>query len=265
MWNKQLICVSAVLIILLSVSCAFTKKTAQKIPAAHITSTGKNELLSLLKNIQDNENVFEFYQCKSKLIYSNGEQQQELDAIITMERNRYVYFSISAILGVNVARVLATPDSVVLLDLLHRKAIITGYDYLQGITQIPLTFKQLQSLIAGNALYNHDTIGSIADTAMLRITITQPLAENRAQAVAYDSKSLKPVQTRIWERNGGKEIVIDYSNPVLHKLSAFPTKWNIRIHAEKTIQCEIETDELVFEKKKELTFSIPKTFEVVRH
>jgi hypothetical protein len=264
MWNKHAVFIAAAMFILFSLGCKSSKKIIGKTPVAHITRTGNDALQNLLKNIQANENTFDYYQCRSKLIYTEGEQKQELDAIITMEKDRYVLFSISAVLGLNVARVLATPDSVVVLDLLHRKAIIAGYDYLQKITQLPLTFAQLQNLIAGNALYFHDSALSLADTVMPQLTITQPLAGNRAQAVTYAMNTLKPTRTKLWERNGTKEIIIDYSNPHIYKSSAFPARWNINIQSEKNIQFELEATQFIFDKKKELVFSIPKSFELVK-
>ena len=264
MWNKHATVIAAAIFFLFSLGCKSLKTINVKTTGAHITRTGNDALQNLLKNIQANENTFEYYQCRSKLIYTEGEQKQELDAIITMEKGRYMLFSVSAVLGLNVARVLATPDSVVVLDLLHRKAIIAGYDYLQKLTQLPLSFAQLQNLIAGNALYFHDTAVSLADTVMPQVTITQPLAGNRAQAVTYDMNTLKPTRTKLWERNGTKEIIIEYSNPYVYKSSAFPARWNLNIQSEKNIQCELEATQFIFEKKKELVFSIPKSFERVK-
>ncbi len=263
MWNRVLIlCVSALLIV---ASCKTKKVTEKPEEPAKTVSTENSAKANLLNSISLNKNDFSYYSCRGALKYKDPDQKIDLDVVINMEKDKYIFLSASALLGINVARVLATPDSLVILDLIHRKAIVSDYNYIRKMTGVPLTFVQLQNLITGNAPFNHDVKTTITDTVLQQIHLTDVLNSMQTQAVSYDTKTLKAQQTKVVERSGGKEFTVAYSSPYVYQSNAFPSKMNINIRAEKNIECNFELNNFAFTKKKDFVFSIPKTFEVVRY
>lgn len=263
MWNKPLATWLCCLMVLVLAGSCKSKKGVTAGPAKVVNSE-ETAKANLLKSIEANQNDLTYLTCRGKLNYTDPEQKADLDVVITMEKDRYIYLSVSALLGLNVARVLATHDSLVIIDLLHRKAIITNYDYVRRMSNVPLTFTQLQNLILGNAPFKHELQTIITDTVMQQVYVMQALSATQTQSVAYDLKSLKPQQTKVAERNRSKEFSIAYANPIQHQSYSYPTQLNINIRAEKNVQCVFELTNFAFEKKKDIVFSIPKTFEISR-
>lgn len=265
MWSKTgAFCFTLIWSVVLFSACKTKKATTQPVEPAKVAVNENSAIETLLKSIELNRNDYNYINNRGKLKYDDGEQKADLDVVITLEKDKYIFMSVSAVLGLNVARVLATPDSLVILDLLHRKAIITNYDYLKRMSNVALTFTQLQNLIIGNAPFNHDLQTTITDTVLQQLFITQALPSNQTQSVGYELKSLRAQQTKVAERGGTKEFTINYYEAVYHKGYAYPSHININIRAEKNVKCEFELSNFVFEKKKDIVFSIPKTFTIVR-
>lgn len=260
---KKTVFILTAFALLIIASCKTKKTTSVKEPAKTI-NTDNTVKANLVNSINLNKNDFSYYSCNGTLKYKDPDQKVSVDVVMNMEKDKYLFLSATA-LFINVARVLATPDSLVILDLIHRKAIVSDYHYIKKMTGVPLTFTQLQNLIIGNAPFNHDLQTTITDTILQQIHITDVLNATQAQTVSYNAKSLKAQQTKVIERNAGKEFTIQYAEPFMQQANAFPSIMNINIQAEKNIECNFELKNFAFDKKKELVFSIPKTFEVVRY
>ena len=262
MSNKQLlIWISCTTLIV--VSCKSKKGlTPNPEPKTEVKAKTDSRIL-LLNQTNLNRNTFSYYSATGDVEYKEGNTNQELGITIVMEKDRYVLMNITAVMGIAVARVLATPDSLVILDMLHRKAIITNYAYLKKYAGVELKLEQLQNLFAGNALFALDNQTARLDTVSGQLLISQQLAEGILQSTQY-STLLKAEQTSLYQTAKSQQMDIDFHDPHNEGGNLFPTIINIHIKAEKKIESGFHLKTFVFEKKKELQFSIPKSYEIVR-
>ena len=74
-----------------------------------------------------------------------------MDVELVCEKDKYIWLKVTALFGIEAARVMITPDKIQLLDRLNRKHITASYTYLKNFTDIPLTFTQLQNMTNGKA------------------------------------------------------------------------------------------------------------------
>ena len=222
--------------------------------------TGK---MMLLKTIELQKNTLNFYSATGDLNFKDENQKQELGVTIVMEKDKYILFNVTAIMGIAVARVLATPDSLVILDLLHRKAIITNYDYIIKITRADLQLGNLQNLLIGNTLFPNIESTCSVDSTPNSIQVLQQLTSSIVQKTIY-TPNLKIAQSIINESSKSQEMIVSYEQVHAEGNNLIPSNFNVTINTSKKMYVSFDLKNFVFEKKKDLQFSIPKSYERVR-
>lgn len=244
------------------VSCKTTKNTKKNVPAPTIAAPSVSSQSLLLSQIAASQNVSPYHQATGNLTFKTEKQNQELGITITMEQGKYIYLNVTAVMGIPVARVLATPDSLVVLDMLHRKCIITNYAYVKQLLQTDLGFVQLEQLLLGNPPFTL-TEKSIVDSLLGKIVITEQLVSNQVQVVHF-STALKVIKTELINRKDQQSFTAEYNKVYTKGSNLYPSTLNINIRAEKSIESTLELTNFVFDKKKELQFTIPKSYEIQR-
>lgn len=234
--------------------------TAEPPKKAEITSPNA----TLMKTIWLNENSFNFYNARGSANYQDGKQSFDFNIDITMEKDRYVYMNITALLGISVARLWFTQDSVCILDVLHRKNIVADYNYISKIAGVGLSLTQVQQLLAGNAPFKVNEQKIIADTMLAYIVVNFPLTATQSQSTYYHQSSYHTAKNVMTDRLTGREVRVEYTECYTSGSNCFPKDMNIHIRAEKNIDCGMNLDYFAFDKKKEVKFVVPKNFQTVR-
>lgn len=215
-----------------------------------------------LNQIIGAENDFSFYQAKIKADYKEDNKGLNFDILLVMEKDKYIWMSITALLGIEVARVMITPDSVRILDRLHRKCISTDFSYLQQMSNVPLKLENLQRLIIGNTIFKNSNENSIIDTLLGNLAVYTLLGYQK-QSTFYNTQ-YHPQQAVITDQNQQKELKVSYNLFTQTDRNVFPTKIDINIRAEKKIDCAFELSNFVFTKKREVQFNVPSGYEIVK-
>lgn len=216
----------------------------------------------LLSQITASQNVSSFHQASGTLNIKADKQNQELGITITIEQGKYILLNVTAVMGITVARVLATPDSIVMLDMLHRKCVIASYAYVQQLLKAELGYKQLEQILLGNTPFPL-TENCIPDSVLGKIIITQPLPSNQVQ-IAHFNPLFKVSKTELINRKDQQSFTVEYNQVYTKGTNLYPSALNINIRAEKSIESTLELSTFVFDKKKELQFTIPKSYEIQR-
>lgn len=259
--NKVL--ATALLITVVATSCKTKKQTTTPQPNKPvITETKNTEAIRALNQINASANQFQYYQVKAKVNYSEGRQNIDLTVSLIMEKNNYIWMSVTALLGIEVARIMITPDSVQILDRLHRKCIKADLGYLQKMSNVPLKLINLQNLIAGNTLFDNTINTSTIDTVLGVLLVNTAIGAQK-QHTLYNG-AFKAQRSTIADSAKQREMKISYKSAQNFGLNAYPTNMDINIRAEKNIDCTIEMSNFVFEKKKDVQFNVPSGYEIIK-
>lgn len=248
--------------VLVTASCKSKKglnQTEQPVTAGVKTS---NKGL-LIQAIEQQQTSFSYYSASGNVLYKDNSESHDLGVSIVMEKDRYIYMNVTALLGITVARVLATPDSIVILDILHRKCIIAHYDYVRNMTHADLNLSNLQNLFIGNTLFPNNPEKSKVDSVLSYILISQAVSPTHTQQTMY-RQDLNVTRSTLMEPAKNQEMKVEYDEVYTVGGNQFPNKFSINIRAEKNMETRFELSNFVFEKKKDIQFSIPKSYETVR-
>lgn len=218
----------------------------------------------LLQAIAANENQFNYYLSRGSARYKDPEQEYNLNMEVIMEKDQYVYINVTALLGISVARIWMTRDSVSILDILHKKHILTSFDYIRRSTNVDLNLNQVQRIFSGNTIFNADPDSMTADTILSYILVNTPISASQIQTTYYQQSTYKVSRWNIADRLSGRELRAEFRDGHQQGSNYFPKDMTINIKAEKNIVCDIQLDYFAFDKKKETKFVVPKNFETIR-
>lgn len=151
---------SFVVLLLLAclVSCRSMKTAVkEKVELPNITE-GR-----LFKNLVDSAlNFNTLYAKKIDLTLRDGEKSNSLKAILRIQRDSFIWVSVTAPLGVEVARLLLTPDSVKFINAHDKEYFLSDYSFFSEKFDIDLTFDCFQKILT-NHFFDFTSCTSLVD------------------------------------------------------------------------------------------------------
>src|SRR5471030_172022 len=105
-----------------------------------------------LDAIRANQSNFTTFsgKARTKLAFSGSSNEATLN--IRIKRDRKIWISVTAIAGIEVARALITPDSILLINRLQGMYVRQPFSYVYKFTGRQVNYKTLESLLTGNAV-----------------------------------------------------------------------------------------------------------------
>lgn len=134
-------------------SCKVAEKVSVRREIPNITEA------KLLKNVYENELIYNsLYVKKMDVSIDRNGKKDNLKASLKIERDSFIWMSLTAPLGIEVARVLLTPDSIKFIDSYNKKYFFTDYQYFYDKFDVRINFDCFQNLLT-NAYFNLEGCG----------------------------------------------------------------------------------------------------------
>lgn len=136
-------------------SCRSTKEvTARK----EIPNIAENKLLKEVYNAEPEFNTL--YAKRLDVSLSHNGKSNSLKGILKIKKDSFIQLSLSAPLGIEVARILLTPDSIKFVDSYHKKYFLTDYNYFSDKFDIDLGFDCVEKILT-NTFFNFEICSGI--------------------------------------------------------------------------------------------------------
>jgi len=142
------------------------KDTAQTVMIDNSHFDSVQYINNILNKVKNNRIDFKTFSAKVKVNFTDKEgEQPELTVFVKMQKDSIIWLNIQAtILGVEVLRVMVTPDSVKVLNKREKYVQYRSVSYLQELTQLPFDFTTLQDFLIGNPIYLDSNVVSYKNT-----------------------------------------------------------------------------------------------------
>lgn len=151
-WQKMKINWVIVLVLFSFFSCRSVKETQVEQRELHNLSERK-----LFRNIAYNElNYNTMYAKRMAVSLQTEESSNNFKAIMRMERDSFIWVSLTAPLGIEVARLLLTPDSIKFINSHEKKYFLSDYTYFEEKFGVELGFECIQKMLA-NQFFNFES------------------------------------------------------------------------------------------------------------
>ncbi len=142
------ICLLLLALVLVLPSCKTLKKGKGSV---------KNSLNFVETKMLENSFAPEWFAGKMKLKFrQNDAKQQSVNVAVRMKKDETIWMSVDLAFGIEIARVLITPDQVKIMDRFHKDYYEKDFEYLRQFIDYPLDFNTLQAMIYGQIIKNSD-------------------------------------------------------------------------------------------------------------
>lgn len=245
-------------VLVLAYSCA-SKKAAVKKDDSGLTAKGKD----LLSTYELNNLNFITFSGRAKAKVQFGEETQNVTLNIRMERSKAIWISVTALLGIEAARVLITPDSVKIMNRLQSEYVAKPFSYIYKYTNPGITFKMLEDILIGNI-----------STEMLRTDQLQiATSEDDVQVIGVKegltfhygvNKSNRPFAFNLMELGKTNKLEAHYSDFAVIDGHNFPQRFTLNIEGSGAkVSSDMLYNKSEFNKTVEMPFNIPSRYKAI--
>ncbi|MBK8845851.1 MAG: DUF4292 domain-containing protein [Bacteroidetes bacterium] len=273
----KLLTYMVIVILFAGTGCASRKKTITTItkPIAFDTISFKGvEANQLIDSIRFYGFNAQSYSLKADVKFVSDSGEQEFNANIRVLQDSAIWISINAILGIEVARVLITRDSLFLIDRLNKLYSKADYAMLNDLLRLRVDFNTMQNMLTGNFFEyrNENKFNSVYLEDKYYIVST--LNKRKLRRSLEDKDPNKPIvqdfyvepliykilQLRIEDDKLKKTLQTDYKNFQQTDAGLFATEHYTQVHAEKNISLQISFHKVAVNLPIEIPFSIPESY-----
>jgi len=112
--------------------------------------------IKLVEVLSDSQLDFEWFNAKISTTIDTEDTKKSFKTVVKMRKDSVIWLSISPLLGIEMARVIITPDSLKMMDKVNNQYFLGELDYLGKSQSIDLDFNTIQQMVVSNALMFDD-------------------------------------------------------------------------------------------------------------
>jgi hypothetical protein len=260
---------------LISVSSCRTRKqhAENPMPGRPLIDRSVQELMDKL-----DQHSFKSDWISAKASVSTKGNGNETSFTINMRarKDSVLWISITPLLGIEVARVLVTPDSVKVMDRIHSTYQVNSFEAINKILQLRVNFEIVQSLLWGNFFAykkNENRFNSVYTEE--KQYVLSSLNKKKLKRALEEKDPNKPVIQDVYVTDGNyrilrmavedqkieKTLVTSYDDFRETPGGVFPFKSHTLITADKNFEIKIEYGKLTVGEPQEFPFTIPASYE----
>ncbi len=246
-------------------------KTKRSIIKKPIKEYGEDYLLDKLI---ENQIDFDWFNARASVTFINDKHKTDFRAQLRMQKDSVIWVSFFPALGLEVARLLITVDSIKFMNRLDRVYFEGDYQLLNTFLQTTIDFDMIQSLLIGNdfSFYENKSFRASIDAMEYRLSTTgrtklkRDLKQDETQSIFIQNIWLNPDNfkiTRVNLREVGEEnkrLQAEYRHFVAADDKLFPSRISFDLQADRKIWLEIDFSRMEFNATQSFPFRIPDRF-----
>lgn len=228
----------------------------------------------LIKEVQENEFDFDNFQAKMNLKIETTDKSFSTKGQLRMQKDSIIWTSISAPLGVEVLRMMVTPDSVFMLNRNDKTYLIENISVFGDISPMITTIDFIQAVLVGNDinLRESDNYKISTKDGQYNLLISNELKKSIKQSddewkvmlkdIWIDPQLFKITKYYIKEYADSKrKIELEYADFEEINEKFIPTKISINIHGDFYLKADITYSNITIGDNIEFIFNVPKKYD----
>jgi hypothetical protein len=245
----------AICCLFLIVSCKAKKALVANRTADSTTKPIDNQG-SKIDAIKAGQLYFNTFSGKARTKLDIDGNSNDVTLNIRINRGQKIWVSITAIAGIEVARALITPDSIMLMNRLQSVYFKKPFSYIYTFTGDQINYRTLESLLVGNAIPELLNKDAALQTDSVKTTITGNL-----QGLLYKlliRPDTKVTQTNLNDLGGGQSLQVTNNSFIQAGNRVLPSQIDMAsIVKDKKIQVNLHYVKVEFDQPLEYPFIIP--------
>lgn len=254
-------------------SCSGTKKSS----TSSAMYKSYKSAIDLLEDVNQNNPNPDWLSTKTNIQYKSENQNQSVNSSIRLRKDSAIWISITPLLGIEVARVLITQDSVKYIDRFNKQYSAQSIGALKSYIPIEGDFYTLQNILLGNSFtYSEKTVAQTVINKNKHHIISS-LSKRQLKSVVNKNAHLPIEQQNIWiipnqyrikkqliiSDNASHTINIDYDDYKETGFGLFPGKTELVVNSDNEIKLVLKHSKVQNNKHKSMPFKVPASYEVI--
>jgi hypothetical protein len=246
----------AICFLLLTFSCKARRQLVVKqvaIDSAIKPVDTKKNKLDAIRAAQTNFNSFS---GKARSVLNIDGSSNDVTLNIRIKRDQKIWISITAIAGIEAARVLITPDSILIINRLQSIYVKQPFSYINTVAGNQVNYKTIESLLIGNAI--PELLNENADfkTSPDSIILTGNLHDLAYKLIV--GPGMRVMQTNLKDQNADQSLQVTNRTFIQAGARVIPSQIDITSSVkDKKIQVNLHYIKTDFDLPQEYPFSIP--------
>jgi len=254
-----------VLLIVLGFSSCVTKRSIIKQP---LKEFGED---FLIERMDGAESKFDFMTARCNISIISNKTKTDLKGQIRIQFDSIIWLSMTPALGIEIARLMITTDSIWFLNRIEKNYFNGDYDFVTRVLGTSIDFDMLQALLLGNdfSYYENKSFKSSVDGSEYKLSTTgrsklrKFLKQQETPNILVQNLWLNPKNFRISRINlkefgeENKKLSVEYAKHTLVNGQLIPTLLNIDIQGNQRIQLSIELNSVETGHVQTFPFKIP--------
>lgn len=246
--------------VMLLAACGTKKNTVKK--ESHLPKAETEA--KLLKNYELSNLNFHTFSGRAKANVKVGKESHNATVNIRMDRDKAIWISVTALLGIEAARVYITPDSVKIMNKIHGEYIAQPFSYLERYTNRGISFRMLQDILVGNM-----TIDMLRTDQLQVATSTddvQVIGIKDGLTFHYGvNHANRPFALNLIELGKSQKLEATYSEFADISGYNFPQRFTLNIEgAGTTVSADMLYNRTEFNSAVEMPFTIPARYKEIK-
>ena len=229
--------------------------------------------LILYKKQQEHEFRFKWFSAKADVSSNINGEEQKFNANIRIKKDSIIWLSISPALGIEVARILITADSVKMMNRLNATYLCEDICRINDLINADFDFEMIQNLLMGNSFeyYSDDRLKTSVDEnryllssykkRRLKRIINKPEAgHDPVQSIWLEPSNFKIVRLLLSDLPTQRELDARFSN--FNAVDSLPFAHHIEasIKAQKQINVNIDYSKVKLNEEQSIPFKVPEKY-----
>lgn len=148
MRNKKY--VMGIMLLVIFSACAVKKPKVTEIIVGNAVSSSEKK--TLISQLEANRTIYSTFNGKARTKLEINNKTFNATLNLRIKHQETIWISVTAFMGIEVARVLITPDSIKIMNRLQSEYIDKPFEYIYNFTGEEMAFDEVENLLVGNSM-----------------------------------------------------------------------------------------------------------------
>ncbi len=259
-------------LMILFYACKPQEETAKE----KLTHYSSKELVSLLT---ENEFTFNSISAKAEIEFTD-KKSTSFKAHLRVKKDSIIWISITPLFGIEMARVMITQDSVMLMNRVKSEYFKGDIAYINKMFNVDFDFDMLQSLLIGNSIEfeQNEKLKTSIDRKSHRYFIgtekkrkvkkdrkkDKEKIKEQSEVIWMEPKTFKVLELLVLDPNKDQSLNAYFSKHNNHEDQLFPHSLKFKIRSKKELSIDVNYNKLTMNKEQSYSFKIPSKYEQIQ-
>lgn len=233
----------------------------------------------LFEQLQKCKPAFNTLSSRAALDIRSSKTDMSLKVQFRIQKDSLIWMSFSPLLGIEVVRIVLTPDSVKFLDRINKSYFCGNYSFFQDFYSVGFDYDMIESILLGVDFrcYDQGEMRAGIDNLLYRLSTANRRKIRRfvrshsdservlLQDVWLDPQTFRIRQLKLKEANRDSRRLDAYydSFVTLENHDVLPDELKIQIHSEENIEIKLRINKIRINDTLSFPFSVPSSYQPI--